>query len=91
MLFKANNNNNLNLCDGSIIVTPITGNDLSVNNNGIMEIQADVIKIGTQKGASYVYIGDENSDIIILGKLSLTNSIDGRPSYFNQATRDRLP
>ena len=33
MLFKANNSNNLNLCDGSIIVAPITGNDLAVNNN----------------------------------------------------------
>ena len=96
MYFKANNNNNLNLCDGSIIVAPITGNDLAVNNNGIMEIQADVTKIGTQKlttvgtGSSHIYIGDENSDIIILGKLSLTNSAYGTPSYFNQV-RNRAP
>ena len=97
MYFKANNNNNLNLCDGSIIVAPITGNDLAVNNNGIMEIQADVIKIGTQKlttvgtGSSLIRIGDENSDVQILGKLTLTNSVHGRLSYFNQITRDRLP
>ena len=97
MLFKANNNNNLNLCDGSIIVAPITGNDLAVNNNnGIIEIQADVIKIGTQKlttvgtGSSLIRIGDENSDVQILGKLTLTNSVDGRPSCFNQV-RNRLP
>ena len=66
------------------------------NNNGIMEIQADVIKIGTQKlttvgtGASYVYIGDENSTVVVLGKLTLINPVDGRPSYFNQV-RNRLP
>ena len=96
MYFKANNGNNLNLCDGSIIVAPITGNDLAVNNNGIMEIQADVIKIGTQKtttvgtGSSIIRIGDENSDIQIIGKLTLTNSVDNRPSYFNQV-QNRLP
>ena len=86
MFFKANNNNNLNLYDASIIVSPIAGNDLAVNNNGIMDIQADVIRIGTQKltttgtGASGIMIGDENSEVIILGKLTLTNPVDGRPS-----------
>ena len=85
MFFKANNNNNLNLYDASIIVSPKVGNDLAVNNNGIMDIEADVIRIGTQKltttgtGASGIMIGDENSNVIILGKLTLTNPIDGKP------------
>ena len=96
MLFKANNNNNLNLCDGSIIVAPIAGNDLAVNNNGIMEIQADVIKIGTQKlstlgtGASNIFIGDENSTVTILGKLKLTNPTGGKVSLLNQLIRNRV-
>ena len=36
-------------------------------------------------------IGDENSKVIILGKLTLTNPLDGRPSYFSQITRERAP
>ena len=86
IFFKANNTNSLNLYDALIIVSPKAGNDLAVNNNGIIDIQADVIRIGTQKvittgtGASGIMIGDENTEVIILGKLTLTNPVDGRPS-----------
>ena len=61
-----------------------------------MEIQADVIKIGTQKlttlgtGASSIIIGDENSTVIILGKLKLTNPTDGKVSFLNQIIRNRI-
>ena len=96
LLFKSNNNNNLNLYDASIIVTPIVGNNLSANNHGKMDLQADVIRIGTHKsvvgsGSSVIMIGDKNSEVIILGRLTLSNIIDGKATYFSQIIRDRAP
>jgi hypothetical protein len=86
--FKSDNTNTQNTSDSSIICIPTESSQLQPLNNGLgsLLLCSDDIKIGTAlspyniAGARNIIIGNDNSNTIIYGNVSLRGDLDWLPA-----------